>query len=487
VTATDPTAEIAALDAMAQADLVRRGDVKAAELVDWAIERIERLNPTLNAVVTPMFDEARATVATGVDGPFAGVPYLLKDLAVETEGVRFTEGSRFLAGNVSHYDSELVVRLRRAGLVVLGKTNTPEFGMSPTCEPLLFGPTRNPWDPTRSTSGSSGGSAAAVASSMVAMAHANDLGGSIRYPASACGLFGLKPTRARNPLGPEYGDVVSGWACEHALTRSVRDSAALLDATSGPDLGDPYWAPPPARPFLAEVGADPGRLRVGFSARTPEGTLGHPDCLAALDDAAALCESLGHDVFEVELPAIDGRVGPAIGTAFNAATAWILAYWIRHLGREPRDDEIEPLTNLYWQHGRRVSAADYLMAIGDLQSFARRVAGFLTTVDVWLTPTLSAPPLPIGVMAPTPDDPAHGAAQAGATVQYAGVVANITGSPAMSVPLFWSEAGLPIGVHFLGRFGDEATLFRLAAQLEAARPWAHRVPPVSALAGSDSR
>ncbi|HVW33097.1 MAG TPA: amidase, partial [Acidimicrobiia bacterium] len=283
-------AELAGLDATAQADLVRRGEVTALELVEAAIAAIEKLNPVLNAVVTPMFDRAVAEARAGVaSGPFAGVPYLVKDLVVEVAGVRFTEGSRFLRDNVSTFDSELVVRLRRAGLVITGKTNTPEFGMAPTVEPELFGPTRNPWDTSRSTSGSSGGSAAAVAAGFVPMAHANDLGGSIRYPASACGLFGLKPTRARNPLGPEYGDAISGWAVEHAVTRSVRDSAALLDATSGPAPGDPYPAPPPARPFAAEVGADPGRLRIGFTDRTPGGDPGHPDCRAALADAAALC------------------------------------------------------------------------------------------------------------------------------------------------------------------------------------------------------
>src|SRR5438067_4673956 len=270
---TGAAAEVAALDAIGQAELVRRREVMPKELVTWAIERIEHLNPQLNAVVTLMFDQALAAAQLGCSGPFAGVPYLLKDLAAETAGVRFTEGSRFLRGYVSRYDSELVRRLRRAGLVIVGKANTPEFGLVPTCEPVLFGPTRNPWDVTRSTSGSSGGSAAAVASGMVPAAHANDLGGSIRYPASACGLFGLKPTRGRNPLGPEYGDAVSGWAVEHALTRSVRDSAAILEATSGPAPGDPYPAPV-APEFLGEVGRDPGRLRIAFTERTSEGVPG---------------------------------------------------------------------------------------------------------------------------------------------------------------------------------------------------------------------
>jgi amidase len=481
VTATVSASELAALDAVAQAELVRRGDVTALELVDTAIERIEAVNPILNAVITTTFDDARERARRGVSGPLAGVPYLLKDLAIECAGTRFTEGSRFLRDNVSTFDSELLERLRAAGMIMLGKTNTPEFGMLPACEPQLHGPTANPWDTSRSTAGSSGGSAAAVASGMVPAAHANDLGGSIRYPASACGLFGLKPTRARNPLGPEYGDVMNGFAAEHALTRTVRDSAAILDATAGSDLGDPYPAPPLARPLSDEVGADPGRLRIAFTTRAPEGCLGHPDCVAALDDAAALCESLGHEMVEAELPAITERVGAAIGTGINAATAWIVQYWIRHLGREPEADELEPQTRVLWEEGRRVGASDYLLAVGDLQRYARQVAALLADYDCWLTPTMSTPPLPLGEMVSTPDEPMLAYTAAGPTVMYAGVVANITGNPAMSVPLWWSAGGLPIGVHFLGRFGCEATLFRLASQLESARPWADRHP--SAWAG----
>ena len=472
--------EITQLDATAQAELVRRGEIAAAELVDGAIERIERLNPQLNAVVTSMFEDARERASAGLTGPFAGVPYLVKDLIVEIEGVRFTEGSAFLRDNVSTYTSELVTRLRRAGLVILGKTNTPEFGMVPTCEPTLHGATRNPWDPGRSTSGSSGGSAAAVASGMVPMAHGNDAGGSLRFPASACGLFGLKPTRARNPLGPEYGDALCGWAVEHAITISVRDSAALLDATAGPDIGDPYPAPPPARPFGAEVGVDPGRLRIGYTARTPGGGLGHPDCVAAVEDAVALCAALGHDVVEADLPGLDERVGRAIGTMFDAATAWIVGYWVRRLGREPEPGELEPLTNHYRVGGQRLSAPDLMLAVEDLQRFARTVARFLTGVDLWLTPTMSEPPTPLGEITAAPDDPLRAVRRGARTVEYPAVVANITGNPAMSVPLWWNAAGLPVGVHFLGRFGDEATLLRLAAQLEAARPWAGRTPAVHA-------
>jgi len=315
---------------------------------------------------------------------------------------------------------------------------------------------------------------------MVPFAHGNDLGGSLRYPASACGLFALKPTRARNPLGPEYGDVAGGAAVEHALTRSVRDSAALLDATSGPALGDPYWAPPAARPFAAEVGAEPGRLRIAYTARTPDGDLGHPDCVAAVEDAARLCASLGHDVTEAGWPGMTPEFGATIGVLINAATAWILRYWIRRIGREPGADEIEPLTLALWQAGEKVTAAEWLLAIEDVQRFTRTIALFFTTTDLFLTPTMCARPLSIRTLYSTPQDPLRSLAISGQTVRYAGVVANVTGNPAMSVPLWWNGDGLPIGAHFLGRFGDEATLLRLASQLEAARPWAGRLPAVHA-------
>lgn len=473
--------ELTEFDAVGQAALVHAGQLTPGDLVEAAIERIEAVNPALNAVITPIFDQARAAAATvRSDAPLAGVPFLVKDLVAEMAGVPFHEGSRYLAGFVSDYDSELVRRLRAAGLVILGKTNTPEFGMVPTCEPQLTGATRNPWDTERSTSGSSGGSAAAVAARMVPMAHGNDLGGSLRYPASACGVFGLKPTRARVPLGPLYGDAISGWACEHALTRTVRDSAALLDVLAGPQLGDPYPAPPPARPFVQEVGADPGRLRIGFSTHTADGGLGHPDCLAALADAVGLCTELGHELVEVDLPGLRPEVGAAIGTVFNAATGWIVEHWTRRTGRPPADDELEPLTRAYWEAGRSVTAAGYLAAIEECQRFSRVVAGFLSGVDLWLTPTLSTPPVLIGEITSTPEEPLRALEAGGRTVGYAGVVANITGNPAMSVPLWWNADGLPIGIHLLGRYGDEATLFRLAGQLEAARPWADRRPAVCA-------
>ncbi|MFG2824623.1 amidase [Kitasatospora sp. NPDC048365] len=471
---------LTALDATAQAALVRSGRVSAEELVTAAVSRIERLDPELNAVVTPTFDRALAEVRAGLpDGPFTGVPYLLKDLATEQAGVRFTEGSAFLRDHVSHHDQELVRRLRAAGLVLLGKTNTPEFGMAPTCEPLLHGPTRNPWDPTRTTGGSSGGSAAAVAARLVPAAHANDAGGSIRFPASCCGLFGLKPGRARVPLGPAYGDAFGGWAAEHAVTRTVRDSAALLDAVAGPEPGDPYPAPPAVRPYAEEVGRDPGRLRIAWSLRPSGGHPVHPDCADALHDAVRLCTDLGHDLVEDDLPGLTEDVGHAIGTVYGAAMAWILAYWTRELGRPPRPEELEPYTRAFWEHGRGITGGDYLLAVTTLQSFARTVARFLTRYDTWLTPTLAQPPLPLGEMTSTEDDPWRTARAGAPFVAFPAVVANLTGAPAMSVPLHWSPAGLPIGVHVLGRPGDEAGLFRLAAQLEAAQPWFGRTPAVS--------
>ncbi|MFQ5899590.1 MAG: amidase [Candidatus Methylomirabilia bacterium] len=472
------TDDFTLLDATAQAELVRRKEVKAIELVEAAIDRIECLNPTLNAVVTPMYELARKAVSSPLpDGPFAGVPFLLKDLAAEYAGVRLTEGSAFLADHISDHDSELVRRHRRAGLIVAGKTNTPEFGILPTAEPRLFGASRNPWDTSRTTGGSSGGSAAAVAAGLVPMAHANDGGGSIRIPASCCGLFGLKPTRARNPLGPDYGDVFSGLIAEHAVTCSVRDSAALLDATSGPDLGDPYRAPPPTRPFLQEVGADPGRLRIAFTTVAPTGVPVHADCLTAVREAAALCSELGHEVVEAA-PTVDGGLlTRGFITLWSAGCAWGIDDWARRTGRTPAPDQFEPLTWALYERGRQNSAPAYLLALQDLQRLARDIAHFFVHYDVWLTPTLAEPPPPLGTFDSPPGNPLQGLRRSGAFAPFT-AICNATGQPAMSVPLFWNAGGLPVGTHFIGRFGDEATLFRLAGQLEAARPWASRRPAV---------
>jgi amidase len=434
----------------------------------------------LKAVVTPMYEEARV-IAKGTlpDGPFTGVPFLLKDLLASYKGVRMASGSVFQRDFVPDHDSELVVRLKRAGLIIIGKTNTPELGILPTTEPRLFGPSRNPWDTSRTTGGSSGGTAAAVASGMVPMAHGNDGGGSIRIPASCCGIFGLKPTRARNSLGPDCGDIFSGLVVEHALTRSVRDSAALLDATSGPDGGDPYWAPPPERPFLIEVNADPEPLRIAFTTAAATGAAVHPDCVAVVRDAAALCDDLGHEVVEASLKIPGELLTQCFMTLWSAGCAWMIDGFALDSGRAPTPDQFETLTWALYEMGRQQTASAYLLAVTALQRISRQIAQFFREYDVLITPTLAEPPVPLGTFDSPPDDPLRGLMRAGQFVPFT-AICNVTGQPAMSVPLCWNGDGLPVGVHFIGRFGDEGTLFRLAAQLESACPWANRRPRVSA-------
>jgi amidase len=465
--------DVAYLDAMAQAELVRQKEVKPSELVEAAIARIERLNPALNAVITPMYELARTAAAQKLPaGPFGGVPFLLKDLLASFAGVRMTLGSKLLQGFVPDHDSELVARYKRAGLIVVGKTNTPEFGILPTTEPLLFGPCRNPWNTDHSTGGSSGGSAAAVAAGMVPMAHGNDGGGSIRIPASACGVFGLKPTRARNPLGPDFGDLMSGLVAEHALTRSVRDSAALLDATAGPDVGDPYWAPPPERPYLQEVGADPGRLKIAYTTKAATDVTIHADCVQAVEDSARLCAELGHAVEETTLALNAEMLMHAFSVLWSAGTGSTL----KVLGATP--EQVEPLSWALKEMSDQFSAVDYILALQTLQGISREIARDFRNFDVLLTPTLAQPPLPLGTFDSPPDNPLHGLFRSAEFTPFTAIY-NITGQPAMSVPLFWNDENLPVGSHFIGRFGDEATLFRLAAQLEEARPWGNRHPAIS--------
>ena len=473
--------DIALLDATAQAELVRKKQVKPIELVEATIERIERVNPQINAVVTPMYDIARK-IAEGPlpEGPFTGVPFLMKDLGPMYAGVRQTSGSVFSKDVIAPIDSELTRRFKKAGLIVMAKTNTPELGLVPTTEPKLFGATRNPWNTGHSTGGSSGGSAAAVAAGIVPIAHANDGGGSIRIPASCCGVFGLKPTRARTPLGPIFGDQMSGLVIDHAVSHTVRDSAALLDATAGPDLGDPYPAPPPARPFLQEVGANPGRLRIAFSTTTALGIQLHPDCVAAVKDAAALCEDMGHEVFEASPPVNGELLIEAFVALWEGGTAQGIDSIAPLVGKKPTPDEFETLTWALYEAGQKVTASQYLTAVMNLQQMARGMAHWMQNHDLWLTPTLAEPPLKLGELDATPDNPRAGFDRATQYVPFT-PIQNATGEPAMSVPLYWNDAGLPIGAHFVARFGDEATLFRLAAQLEEARPWAAKRPPVSAV------
>lgn len=472
--------DLAFVDATSQAELVGQGEIQASELVEAAIERIERANPALNAVITPMYEQARQAADELTDGAFAGVPFLLKDLVASYNGVRMASGAAVLRDFVADHDSELVVRLKKAGLIIVGLTNTPELGCHTTTEPRLFGPTRNPWDTTRMTGGSSGGAAAAVAAGLVPMAHGNDAGGSIRMPAACCGVFGLKPTRARNPLGPDLGDVMGGLLVEHALTRSVRDSAALLDATAGPDPGAPYWAAFPERPFVQDVGADPGRLRIAFATQTLKGIEAHPDCVDAARQAAQLCQELGHEVVEAQ-PDLDGElVEKSFDTVFSAGMAAAIDGIAQGRDGKFSANDFEPLTWYMYEKGCGVSAGDYLLAVGTLQRLSRDMARFFSTYDIWLTPTLAEPPVPLGTF----DFARFNSFQEGLERILAFMpftqIFNATGQPAMSVPLYWNAENLPVGTHFAGRYGDEATLFRLAGQLEEARPWAQRRPPLGA-------
>ncbi len=468
------------LDAVAQAELIKKREISALELVDAAIARAEALDPKLGAIATPLFEQARETVKAGrLEGPLAGVPLVVKDLGATDGGVPHTECSRLLAGTVAPADSELVARFRRAGVVIIATSRASEFGLLPSADSVLFGRCKNPWDLSRSTGGSSGGSAALTAARVVALGHANDMGGSIRIPAACCGLFGMKPTRARTPLGPDFGDIGSGLVHQHAVTRSVRDSAALLDAISGPELGDPYFAPPIARPFAAELRDPPGRLRIALSRQPLNGAPVEDDCIAAVEDAARLCTELGHEVVEAA-PPTDGfeAVMSAYLLTASALLASIIDLVSNFTGRTASAELLEPHTFALNSLGRSSTAADYLVAVNTLQRFSRGIAAFMADYPIWLTPTTNAPPLPLGVLDAPPDSPLLGFFHAGAFAAFT-IPANITGQPAMSVPLFWNAAGLPIGVQFAGRFGDEATLFRLAAQLESARPWATRKPPIA--------
>ncbi|MBA2708490.1 MAG: amidase [Gemmatimonadaceae bacterium] len=492
--------EFSSHDAMSLAQLVRDGQVSARELVTASIERIESLNPQLNAVVHRMYDGAlRQADAPRGDGPFDGVPFMLKDLLSWYAGEPITSGSRLFRGWIPPHDTEMVRRYRKAGVIVVGKTNTPELGLTPYTEPELFGPARNPWDPMLSTGGSSGGSAAAVASGMVPWAGGGDGGGSIRIPASCCGIFGLKPTRGRTPVGPVAGEVWQGAVVEHCLTRSVRDSAAMLDAVAGPETGAPYHTAPPLRPFLEEVTTAPGRLRAAFTSAPMLGHTVHADCKAALGDAVRLMESLGHDVIEAE-PPIDRE-------DFNRAFLTVVCGEVRAdllqartlIGRAATRQDVEYTTWALSLLGASLSAGAFVRAERYLRTAARRIGEFFETVDVLITPTMSVPPFPIGSLQP----PAHeravlrmlGRLRAGGILKLMRALEqsadkifdaipytpqfNVTGQPAMSVPLYWNAANLPIGIHVVGKYGDEATLFRLAGQLETARPWKDRRPPIS--------
>ena len=493
-------AEYGQYDALGLAGLVAGGEVSTGELVEEAIARIEAVNPRLNAVVTKMYDYARGGAENPPPGPFRGVPFLMKDLSQAVGGVPFAQGSRFLKAYVPRQDSELTRRLKAAGLILVGKTNTPEFGLSPVTEPLAFGPALNPWDPGRTPGGSSGGSAAAVAARMVPMAHGSDGGGSIRIPAACCGLFGLKPTRGHNPVGPGLLDVWLGASVDHVISRSVRDSAAILDATAGTEPGAVYIEPKQLRPYLEEIALPPGRLRIAVSTYPLLGTALADDCIVGVDRTAALLCDLGH-VVEEATPQVDReKLLEAFFVVVAAETRRDILALAAQMKCKPERRGFETETWLLYLLGSQFTADEYVAALRTMRGVGAEMAEFFSTFDVLLTPTLSAPPLPIGALraqgsrALLQDLLAYSGsarlvkAMRGFDASVKAIfdfipftpLFNLSGQPAMSVPLEWTAGGLPIGMHFVARFGDEAMLFRLAAQLERARPWAQRVPPICA-------
>lgn len=457
--------ELNILDGMAQAELVRRGECTARELVEAAIARIEEAG-VLNAVTVRRFDQALAEAdgctLGAADAPFAGLPFLLKELGPGCADTETTAGSAFLAGFVPSREGELVRRLRRAGVIILGKTNTAEFGVLPTTEPVFRGATHNPWAFDRSPGGSSGGAAAAVAAGMVPIAHANDAGGSIRIPASCCGVVGLKPTRARTPMGPDIGDLMNGLAAEFVVSRSVRDSAAMLDLVAGPDIGDPYCAPPPPESFLEAALHEPRRrLRIAMTRRGV-----HPDCAAAVGEAARVLADLGHEVVEdLPTPVLDD-VQELFLTVWAAGVSSAISSYAAVSGRSPRPDLFEPTTWWLYERGQSISAAHYLMTITQLQQFARRVARLHLAYDLMLSPVTAEPAPMLGTF--SRGEPAE---QLDRALKFAlhTPIANLTGQPAMSMPMGHTADNVPLGVQLTGRFGGEATLLALAGQLEQAR------------------
>jgi amidase len=484
-------------DGLGLTELVRTKQILPAELVEEAISRIEAHNPKINAVIYKMYDQARVAAKGDLpDSPFKGVPFLLKDMHATVEGVPTSCGTRLLKDIPQPHDSEIVRRYRAAGIIILGKTNVPEFSLLPYTEPEVFGPTNNPWDLTRTAGGSSGGSAAAVATRLVPMAGGADGGGSIRIPASCCGVFGLKPTRGRTPTGPDVGDMWRGFAQEHVLTRSVRDSAAMLDAIAGPETDAPYWAPPQQRPYFQEVTREPGRLRIAFTSHPFLGHEVHEDCQKGLEATVHLLEQLGHQVVEAA-PQIDREAfAIAFLTMVAAETRDGIDWAAGRAGRKTSFADFEAGTSALALLGQAMSAGDYAKALNYLMASARGVNRFFEGYDVLLTPTLAQPPVLTGSLQPSGAErflirligrlnaawllSALGTIKPVANKTFSFMpytpVFNVTGQPAMSVPLCWNEAGLPIGMHFVGRFGDEPTLFRLAGQLERAQPWIDRVP-----------
>ncbi len=471
-----PVDEVLWQDATAQAELIASGQITARELAEAAISRIEAVDGDINAVIHRRFEKALSEIDAGLPpGPFRGVPFLVKDLFADSAGDPAHDGNRALrdAGRTAREDSWLVGRLRRAGFAFLGRTNTPEFGLIPVTESDAYGACRNPYDRARSPGGSSGGSAAAVAAGMVPVAHASDGGGSIRIPSSMCGLVGLKPSRGRSTLGPDRDE--SGLSVQHVVARSVRDSAAVLDLIQGPGRGDAVVAPPPARPYVDEVGAPPGRLRVGVLASSPTGAL-HAECEKAVRRAAGLLEELGHHVAE-DHPDID----PDAGRRFMAR--WVVSARMnvialgQQLGREATAEDVEPLTWAMASAGQDLSAVDYARALSASVAFTRRVAAFWEDHDLLVTPTLGQLPPRIGELTPPPGEPFATQRDTATLVPFT-THFNVTGQPAVSLPLHVSAEGLPVGVQLVAAYGREDLLIRVASQLEQAAPWSSRRPPL---------
>jgi amidase len=472
--------ELAGLDATAQAELVDRGEATPVELVEAAISRIEATNGEVNAVIHPLFEEGlEAAKGPLPDGPFKGVPFLLKDLGAAFAGQPFHLGMNYLKERDfrAPMDTYLAERFRAAGLVTIGKTSCPELGILPTTEPRAYGPTRNPWDLNRSVGGSSGGSAAAVAAGMVPMAHANDGGGSIRIPAANCGLVGLKPSRQRTSEGPLVGDFMSGLTAELCVSRSVRDTAALLDAVHGPAPGDPYVAPPPTRPYTEEVGADPGKLRIALWTETVIEQDADPEVVAAAEAGAKALEGCGHEIERPDLSVLQSLdiVEPFL-VRWAAGQAQALDQLGMVGGQPITADDVEPLTWALAEIGRSRSAGEYLTAVGQHQVMSRIFAGIHESgFDLLLTPTLGEPPPPLGSFDDSGPDPMAAFERAFLSGCFTAAF-NATGQPAISLPLHWSEGGLPIGVQLVAPLGREDLLLRVASQLEQAVPWADRIP-----------
>ena len=464
-----------ALDALALAEGIRRKDFSATEVLETAIARAEAINPAINAIVEPLYDYALNQIKQGLtEGPFAGVPFLLKDLGLMLEGTKTTEGSRFFKDQVASYTDTMVQRYLNAGFLMMGKSASPEFGGTATTESLLFGDTRNPWDLTKTTGGSSGGSAAAVAAGILPLANATDGGGSIRIPASCCGLFGMKPSRARTPRGP---NAIHSWmSVTHCVSRSVRDSAALLDATAGPEAGAAGGPQKPLQSFLQSVATTPEPLRIGLVTKPVSQTPVHPECLAAVMHTAKLCESLGHIVEEVDM-GIDPRTFfGSTGQIMAAGTVTRVKAGELLMGRKVTEDDLEPLIWQRYQAALNNKASDYHESVQTIHRIGRHVSGLHERFDVLLSPTLANPPLDLGKLALTRMDKGYEMD----VVSYSAftMLFNATGAPAMSVPLYWTEAGLPIGTMFAADFGNEGLLYSLAGQLEQAQPWFHKVPTI---------